>query len=388
MKLLLFEWSTYTINDVRDFFTRNHIPFKSISYQFFNNINDTFFEERFPLYLKEDSYDAVFSINYFPLVAKMCYENNIKYLAWSYDNLFSDEIEETLQLPTTYYFVFERSQVKYYKDKGFDNVYHLPLAINTHRLSSMQITTEDLKLYNHDISFVGVLYSNYIPQVLNSLDPYAKGYLTALLDSQLKLYGTYLFDELVTETLLSTINSQLRNNAFYSNTNEIEFTKKILLREMEAYVTQVERLLILNRLSNHHQTVLYSTTNSEFLPNIEYKGTAGYYKVMPKVFRCSKINLNITYKRLCSGIPLRALDILGSGGLLLTNYQEEFFDYFVNEQDIMMYESVEDSLDKATFLLNHEDIRQQIAYNGFCKANEFFSYERQFDTLFKIAGLN
>ena len=38
------------------------------------------------------------------------------------------------------------------------------------------------------------------------------------------------------------------------------------------------------------------------------------------MFANSKVNLNITLRNIKTGIPLRALDIMGAGGFLLTNY--------------------------------------------------------------------
>ena len=49
---------------------------------------------------------------------------------------------------------------------------------------------------------------------------------------------------------------------------------------------------------------------------------------LPCVFRYSKLNLNPTLKSIQSGIPLRALDIMGAKGVLLSNFQPELVEYF------------------------------------------------------------
>ena len=51
---------------------------------------------------------------------------------------------------------------------------------------------------------------------------------------------------------------------------------------------------------------------------------------MPLVFQNSKINLNITLRSIKNGIPLRAIDIMGAGGFLLTNYQNDFGLHFTD----------------------------------------------------------
>ena len=109
---------------------------------------------------------------------------------------------------------------------------------------------------------------------------------------------------------------------------------------------------------------------------------------MPKIFRLSKLNLNPTLKSIQSGIPLRALDIMASKGTLLSNYQLELAEYFTDGEDVIMYESIEDALDKADFYLKHDDLRTQITQNGFAKINEQFTYPERISQMLKIAGIS
>ena len=135
MKLLIFEWGAYTQPDINFCFDKNHLNYKTVSYHFTNKNEDSFFTHRFSKFIAEGDYDAVFSVNYFPLVAQACFKYNIKYLSWSYDNpLNVQDIEDTLGLPTNYVFLFDKIQVKNYRSKGFENIFHLPLAVNTERL--------------------------------------------------------------------------------------------------------------------------------------------------------------------------------------------------------------------------------------------------------------
>ena len=109
---------------------------------------------------------------------------------------------------------------------------------------------------------------------------------------------------------------------------------------------------------------------------------------MPGVFRFSKLNLNPTLKCIQSGIPLRALDIMGARGVLLSNYQPELAEHFIDGEDVIMYESMEDAFAKADFYLQHEDLRRQIANNGYLKVKEFFSYSEKINEMFQTADLD
>ena len=96
------------------------------------------------------------------------------------------------------------------------------------------------------------------------------------------------------------------------------------------------------------------------------------------VFKCSDINLNITVKCLQTGIPQRALDIMGCGGFLLSNYQEELLDVLVPDRDFVYYESFTDAFEKAKFYLEHEDLRKKIARSGYEQMKENYTFEDRF----------
>ena len=108
---------------------------------------------------------------------------------------------------------------------------------------------------------------------------------------------------------------------------------------------------------------------------------------MPKIFRLSRLNLCPTLKSIRSGIPLRALDILCCGGALLSNYQPELAEYFIDGKDVIMYESIEDALAKADYYLKHEDKRLQIVRNGYQKVTTHFTYPDRISSILKTAGV-
>jgi spore maturation protein CgeB len=106
-------------------------------------------------------------------------------------------------------------------------------------------------------------------------------------------------------------------------------------------------------------------------------GTVDYYEEMPKVFKQSRINLNITRRGIQSGIPLRAVDIMGSGGFLVSNFQSDFLDYFIPGEDFVYYESKEDLQQKIDYYLNHEEERRAIAKRGHDKIAAGHTYRHR-----------
>lgn len=383
MKLLVLQWNAYTYPDILDSFRQMGVAYHTETYYFKDKNTDPVFTEWFLRILSSSTYDAVFSVNYFPLLAEACHLTGTKYLSWSYDcPLNVPDIEQTLGYETNYVFLFDRVQALSYQQKGYSHVYHLPLAVNTTRLDNIHPSNEDVLHYSSDLSFVGSLYPSTYHILSATMSDYNRGFLDALVEMQQSLYGQYLFDKNITDKLVGSINADYKA----ANVN-IQLNKEQLVYSIATYVTHRERLTLLGALSSRYQLHLYSRDTHEHLPTEIFKGPVSYMNDMPKVFKLSKINLNITVKNTQSGIPLRALDIMGCGGFLLSNYQPELAEYFLPDEDFVYYEDLEDAVQKAAFYLEHDDLRIRIAQNGYHKVKEFFNYPRQLQQMFDISGI-
>ncbi len=115
-------------------------------------------------------------------------------------------------------------------------------------------------------------------------------------------------------------------------------------------------------------------------------GPADYFEDMPKVFKESKINLNITLRSIQQGIPLRVFDILGSGGFLLSNYQADLAYHFVPGEDFIYYESRKDMLNKIDYYLKHDDERIAIATNAHKKVQEYHTFDTRIKEIIDIVS--
>lgn len=382
MKILFYEWGSYTARDICDSFIENGLEYKLYNYYLKDKNHDEIFEKIFSQELKTCDYDVVFSVNYFPVVAECCHRCNIKYVSWSYDNpLNVIDIEDTLGYETNYVFLFDKLQAELYINKGFANVYHLPLAVNTKRLTKIKVVNSELSRYSAEISFVGNLYSSMLGAYMKPMNEYQKGFIDGICKAQSHIYGYYMIDSMLSDDFMNSIQAQYRKTQA-----DTKFTlpREALSYAMAAEVTRKERLSILGLLSNHYDVSLYSKEEIKDFAKIRNRGMCDYYSEMPKVFKSSKVNLNITLKILQSGIPLRVLDIMGAGGFVLSNYQPELAENFVNGEEVVMYDSIEDAYDKASFYLRHDDIRKLISDRANKKVLEDYNYNARFKFMFDI----
>ena len=114
------------------------------------------------------------------------------------------------------------------------------------------------------------------------------------------------------------------------------------------------------------------------------RGPIDYYNDMPYVFRGSKINLNTTLRSIKTGIPLRVWDIMGNGGFLLTNYQEELLEYFEPDKDFVYYTDYEDLCEKVEYYLEHEEERKRIAASGCSKVRNQHTFQQRLECIIDI----
>ena len=80
-------------------------------------------------------YDAVFSVNYFPIISDICEqfsETGIKYICWTCDSPLSTMYHQSIYNKSNYILIFEKFCYMEFKERGA-NVFYLPLAAAVER---------------------------------------------------------------------------------------------------------------------------------------------------------------------------------------------------------------------------------------------------------------
>ncbi|WMJ90224.1 CgeB family protein [Anaerocolumna sp. MB42-C2] len=382
MRFLIYKWITYGIRDLEDNLIKNGHEIDCIEYTFRNFEEDEVFTKLFTDKLQQNKFDAVISFNFFQIISNICNEKDVKYISWVFDSPTLNLYSKAIYNKCNYIFIFDRALYDDIKTMGVAQVYHLPLAVNVNRLDNLRASNEDIQKYRSDISFVGTLYDNKISyDAMVNLPEYYKGFLEGIMKAQLQVYGYNFLEELLTDNILEVLNQYVYLKL---NDNFIGQAKMIYANTfLGVKVTSMERRMILETLSDMYKVDLYTNSHTDELPFIRNRGYIDYYTEMPKVFRHSKINLNITLRTIKTGIPLRIFDIMGAGGFVLTNYQEEILDYFEDGKDLIIYENIADLKNKIGYYLAHEEERKQIAQKGYKKIKEYHTYQTRLDYIMK-----
>lgn len=366
MKILFIEWASYGREDLKAaFIAEGH---SLVCFPFAIDLrklhNDLELENRLTEVIHKEMPDILFSVAYFVVISKVCNKENIRYISWTYDNPHVMLFSRTVINPCNIIYVFDKSLYMQFHKAGIFTVHYLPLAASTERLDTLTSGLTESESYAYDISFLGSLYlekNDYYDQMTEAISDYAKGYLRALLTAQLRIQGYDFIEESlgpIIKELYEALPMAIQPDGMESL--EYLYAQYIINRR----ITTIERIDLLEAVAREHVVDLFTYYKDFSSSNLRNHGSVDYKNEMPQIFKRSRINLNITLRGIQSGVPLRAFDIMGSGGFLLSDYQADFMDFFVPGEDFVYYENKKDLLKKIDYYLQHEDERRWIAQNG------------------------
>lgn len=375
-KILFFQWHSFMNRGMERALKELGIPYDTFFYQFEDWEKDDKFIEMLRDRLRGSEYTDVLSVNFSPLISYVCEERGLPYTSWIYDSPLHIRDVSSLSNSCNRIFLFDWGQTRELQKKGV-NAYHMPLAVDT-EVFYVNASKREKQAYKTDISLVGKLYQTEYGYFTAPLGEYTRGYLEGIVNAQMKIYGGYLIPELVTNELLSSMNREYAKAAkdgFQMGRKELEFM-------LACEATGRERYMALALLSGHYAVDLYSIDEDKRIKNVRFRGYADYYSQMPLVFSQSKINLNISLKTIMTGIPLRVTDVMGCGGFVLSNFQQELGEYFTLGKECVVYENLEDMFLKVQYYLEHEEERRKIAVAGYERVRRDFTFKDRLKKMF------
>ncbi len=386
-KLLYWQWQSFLKKGVEEALPLVASSVDTFFYQLTDWEEDDNFRAKFREALDAGSYDAVFSINFNPMVSEICEEKGIPYISWVYDSPIHIRNLEPLKKEVNHTFFFDRGEAEDLVSRGYP-VHHMPLAGDAGGFQkTIRSAGSSLReSCRSEIAFVGQLYRTEYQYYMTPLTDYQRGFLEGIINSQGKVYGGYLIPEIITDDFLAKLNE--RYHAASGGTAEI--SRRELLYLLAGEVTGRERRLILSLLSNRYTVDLYSSDEENALPKRTDAGTGcsvhpyiDYYEKMPLVFAGAKINLNISLKCIRTGVPLRVFDVLSCGGFLITNFQAELPELFEVGSELICYSSVEELVQLSGFYMKHDEERRKIAENGLRRIQNDYTPEKQLKKIFE-----
>lgn len=377
-KALVYRWKAYNQRDVEEALQNAGIELTFFDLAYKSMDEDNVFEEKVVRLLREDSFDFVFSINYFTILSNACERVGMPYISWLCDSRLLTMHNNSVFNACNRIFVFDRVDYAEFRRLGA-KVFYLPLAANVARMDRVRSG----ETRTAEISFVGSMYAkkNEYDKCKGELTPYLQGYFDAALRAQTDVYGEDVIGELLTDDIVLKLGACLSFEKAKESFSSLPLA--FAVTHLGFKLANIERTKLLTLLSGHFPVALYSDASLPDAAGIDYRGTVDYWTQMPKVFYNSRINLNVTMRNIRTGLPLRMFDIMGCEGFLLTNYQAEIASLFEPGRDLVVYESFDDCLKKAGYYLEHEDERRTIAENGYRKICAHHTYDHRIAEMFE-----
>lgn len=386
MNILLIDPHSYITEDLKNALVNLYGNSSIDELRFFFKGKDIYdlpeFETLFEKEIVGKTYDFAISTNFYPVLARLCNEHKIKYIAWTYDTPMNVLPCDEMKYETNFIFLFDRMEVAKYEKLGYQRFYHMPLGVNTKRLDLIRPD----KQYGGDVAFLGKLYRSQLPYIKQGLASEMVGYIDKLVEVQKGIIDSYVVDDLISDTIIGEMNREYAVSGI-----NLTINKEQLSYAIAEYVTYLDRVSLLEIMGRHVDTHLYTydigDLERSLLPDVKIHGPLDYKTQMPSLFKTAKINLSSSLRSARSAMSLRALDVLGCGGFLLSNAQPELQEHFEDKKEVVLYRDFGEAVELAEYYLKHDDERDKIAAAGYERVKRDFRYEDKLREMLKIAGI-
>lgn len=386
MKLLLYLWGANNEEVLRKNLIKSGHEIITFSQKCMNYTRDIDLAQKMIMKINEVHAEGVISFNYFPIISMVCDATKTTYYSWVYDCPHFTLYAKTLSLPCNRIGIFDKSMVDALKARGINTVFHLPLAVSVEEFNEAIVRNRKKLASNdehkYDVSFVGSLYTdehNYFDMLYPNEVPAS---VTSYIEKYSGQYNlTPSYEDIAEDDLVDAAVAMNSLGLALGEDYNDEPLDILMPSVFEKKLTIIERDRLLHEIAADQSIRFGLHTGSK--TDIKNYGTCGYSDMMPCVFNASRINLNISLRSIHSGVPLRVMDIMASGGFVLSNYQPEIAELFKEDKEVVMFRSLEEAIVKIKYYLEHEDERLSIAVAGKRAVTERFGYR---DLLGQLLG--
>ena len=330
--------------------------------------------------------EVFFSMDYFQYISLAAKRAGILYYCWIFHipqwNLYSNQA----QFPNNRFFTYDHVHLRDMMRNNIKNATYLSLAADKKLFSgaSNGIAGSMLTKYVSEVSFMGNLYESG-NNLFNRISPEAKSnpvykQLVKAIRRKMFNYGRGVLEADITPEMVEFLMKEAdpeKWNYYFASQEDIVI-QSIIARK----VTVEERKAVVVELAKNFDFKLYSSSTTKKHPEIQNMGAVDFRKIAPLVFHQSRVNIYVTPRAITTGIPLRVLEIMSCQGFVLTNYQEDLANEFVEGREVVMYRSLEDLLEKTRYYLDHEDERLAIAMAGYEKVMREYNFAAKLSTIF------
>ncbi len=363
-------------------------------------------------------FDCVFSVNFFPHIARVCNKLETPYYALTVDCPVLESFSESIALPCCRIFLFDKCHYELLRKYSPHTVFHMPLGADPKlrvgmsgkesaypEINEKNAYTPVMAKAENCISLVGSLYLEKSPLHLikDYLSEHTTGFLQGVMDAQEELYGINVLSDCLSDAMISEIRKAAEKaensleqyrGKFWPKLSDPICAEELLDRYIVSHYYLApelafrSRVHLLNALADHFDTRLFTASPIEgtgLSDKVKVYPPVSSYRGMPNVFSHSAINLQPTLRSIETGLSQRVFDVLMCGGFLMSNYQEEIYEHFTPGKELAVYGSTEELMELCGYYLSHPEERQEIAAAGCRKVRESHTWEHRIKVMFDMS---
>lgn len=342
--------------------------------------------EKLTAYIRKHRITHLMSTHLIYNLAMAAYKANVKYVSVIWDAPYLKIYTPFGRLDNCWFSVFDKLDCERFHADGIPHVLYQPLAVNKYDVLKWDVKRKLGGKYINEICFLGRLYENNLyDDNVSRMPVNIQQYFTSIFeeaafrwDGENRVYGK-TSKEILDYTRLVSPEFELDN--IYDIEDIRYFEVQYLIRK----IANIERICTLNMLGEQFEVSFYtdSKVDQPVLRNVKIMPPVEPGEATSIIYAGSKINLNISLKGIEGGTPQRIMDILGAGGFVMTNYCAETAELFVEDEEIVMFRTPEELVEKAEYYLAHEKEREAIAAAGRRKVLNCYTYDKKLRQLMK-----
>ena len=279
-------------------------------------------------------------------------------------------------------FMWDRTYVPKLKDRGFGNVFYLPLGADPGLFRRFDLNEEDQQKFTCDLSFAGRVvygyeYTDWYQKLYDGLDQDTK--CKSVIDEAVKVQKeNHLLN---VSDILEIVQESKQTYLPFKNMVHREMVEGAI----QYQASTLKRKEIVEEIADLG-LCLYGDMGWNLLIDDKVKCLGGLNREeeLPKLYNASKINLNVTNCLIPNGLPMRAFDVTGCGGFLLTDYRPALGEFFELDKEVVCYMDIEDLRGKIKYYLAHPEEREEIARGGQERVLREHTYRHRMGKLISI----
>ncbi|MBQ9118788.1 MAG: glycosyltransferase [Lachnospiraceae bacterium] len=332
--------------------------------------------------IQEQQAELLFSFEYLPTLSEACNRAGILYFSYLCEVPTLAPFAEQLQNACNVFLVADTALGAELQAAGAENVFYLPMAPMAAMLPEQRRQAAAAEF--PAISFVGELYQDNMYKYFAKLPDTLRGYLDGVMAAQSQVYGLNFFEKLISEEFWNTLSTVLQ---LKQQGNEKEKCRYMIENFFFVpQVTHLERKRIVKALAGTfgERFCLYAKEKLTEAEQVQQKDPY-VGRRLTELYR-NTLNVNVTDRANKNGISAQVWDILASGGLLFSNYQQDLVEMFVPGQEFILYESEVDLLEKLEYYLAHPEEGRQIAQSAQQKVLTGHTWEHRVQEMLSLLG--